>query len=204
MSPGPNLEKLLLDPLLAARLRRRLRAGSLDIVHAHHFEGVLVARIAARGRPCRSSTTAIRCSHRNFRPITPGPFRPALQAIGRQLDRRLPALADHVCTVTTNIADRLIATHGFDPLFPQTLPEVVELQAQAGPGRGRPRGRGHLGFDDVERLPTFGGSLRVFASPRPAVTERGRRMLDEGAAKDAASFSFHADFARQAKRSRVG
>ncbi len=49
-SPGPTYQKLiLLDPLLALKLRDLLRRQPVDVVHAHHYEGLLIA-IAARSR----------------------------------------------------------------------------------------------------------------------------------------------------------
>ena len=49
VAPGPTYEKLLiLDPLLAAKLVEVIRRFSIDLVHAHHYEGLLVAAGARR------------------------------------------------------------------------------------------------------------------------------------------------------------
>ena len=48
LSPGPSYQKVLvLDPLLALTLRRVLRHHRIDIIHAHHYEGLL-ASVPAR------------------------------------------------------------------------------------------------------------------------------------------------------------
>jgi glycosyltransferase involved in cell wall biosynthesis len=49
VSPGPTLRKLLvLDPMVAAKLVRVLDEGSFDVIHGHHYEGLLVGLFAAR------------------------------------------------------------------------------------------------------------------------------------------------------------
>ena len=47
---GPSLAKPVLDVALAATLRRVVRTHHLDVVHAHNYEGLLVA-LAAHTRP---------------------------------------------------------------------------------------------------------------------------------------------------------
>jgi glycosyltransferase involved in cell wall biosynthesis len=43
-APGPTYSKLLLlDPLLALKLLKVVRNNKIDIIHAHHFEGALIA-----------------------------------------------------------------------------------------------------------------------------------------------------------------
>ena len=50
--PGPTARKLFqLDPMLAGLLRRLDRELHFDLVHAHHYEGLLVASHALRGIP---------------------------------------------------------------------------------------------------------------------------------------------------------
>ena len=39
----------MLDPLLTYKLRQLLKAHSFDVIHAHHYEGLLAA-LCARGR----------------------------------------------------------------------------------------------------------------------------------------------------------
>ena len=50
--PGPTLGKLFrLDPMLVRLLRRLHREHRFDLVHAHHYEGLLVASRALGGVP---------------------------------------------------------------------------------------------------------------------------------------------------------
>ena len=50
--PGPTVRKLFqLDPMLAGLLRRLHHEIRFDLVHAHHYEGLLVASHALRGIP---------------------------------------------------------------------------------------------------------------------------------------------------------
>ncbi len=50
LGPGPTSQKLLrVDPALTLLLRRLLRSRSFDIIHAHHFEGLLVGAAARVG-----------------------------------------------------------------------------------------------------------------------------------------------------------
>ena len=50
-SPGPTLQKLVVvDPLLVAKLFRGLSNTRFDVIHAHHYEGLLVAKAARAGR----------------------------------------------------------------------------------------------------------------------------------------------------------
>ena len=47
LTPGPTLQKLfLVDALLTYRLRRVLQDQGFDVIHAHHFEGLLAALFA--------------------------------------------------------------------------------------------------------------------------------------------------------------
>jgi glycosyltransferase involved in cell wall biosynthesis len=109
-SPGPTLAKLLaLDPLLVGTLLRLLRARRIDVIHAHHYEGLLVARAArafTRIPVIYDAHTMLGSELGFFRLGLP---RRLAVALGDQLDRRLPKLADHVISVTDTIRDHLVA-----------------------------------------------------------------------------------------------
>ena len=129
MVPGPNLEKLLLlDPLLAHKVWRRLRPGSFDLVHAHHYEGLITAWPGAR----RHGLPIVYDAHTMLKLELPtyfsGPVRPLLQHLGRTLDRRLPAIADHICAVTPEIRNRLVQAYGFDPAQISVVSNGVEIE----------------------------------------------------------------------------
>jgi glycosyltransferase involved in cell wall biosynthesis len=129
LGPGPTAGKLLgLDWLLAHELRRGLRRERFDVVHAHHYEGLLVALLA---RPAGLSVaydahTLLETELPSYPLGIPPPMR---RGIGRRLDRWLPCRADLVVAVSQRIADRLnqegrvarericVATNGVEPAF---------------------------------------------------------------------------------------
>lgn len=108
-APGPTYGKLLvLDPLLWRTLRRVLRQQPFDVIHAHHYEGLLVAHAA---RP-RRGAPIIYDAHTLLRTELPyyrlGLGRGGLRRIGTWLDQKLPGRADHVITVTRTLRDQLV------------------------------------------------------------------------------------------------
>jgi len=108
-SPGPTWQKLLaLDPMLVATLFRLLRARRIDVIHAHHYEGLLVARAARAfaGIPLVYDAHTMLGSELGFFRL--GLPRRLTVAVGGHLDRRLPKLADHVISVTETIRDHLV------------------------------------------------------------------------------------------------
>lgn len=111
-APGPSYQKLLLmDPLLALLVRRGLRRGGFDLIHAHHAEGLLTALAARpRGLPVVFDIHTLIGSELPF-------YRLGLPSrlsawLGRQLDSILPPRADHVVAVTRHIKEAL-AEGGF-------------------------------------------------------------------------------------------
>lgn len=110
-TPGPSVQKLLLlDPLLAAKLSSVLRQRKFDVIHAHHYEGLIAAAVGAAGAGVPVVYDAHTCletelpSYRLFLP------RGVKRRLGRYLDRWLPGSADHVIAVTERIRRRLIET----------------------------------------------------------------------------------------------
>ena len=111
-SPGPTLRKLLhLDPLLVGRVGRLLDSMPFDVVHAHHYEGLLVALLsgARRRRP-----PVVYDAHTLLASELPyygmGLSRGMKSFLGSWLDRSLPPRADHIIAVTDSIRDSLLAT----------------------------------------------------------------------------------------------
>jgi len=109
LSPGPTYMKLgLLDPLLAVKLWRVLRRHRVDVIHAHHFEGLLVAaaaRLRAR-TPLIFDAHTLLTSELPFYPLRLPRW--VTDRIAGSFDRRLPGIADHVITVTERIRQRLL------------------------------------------------------------------------------------------------
>lgn len=103
-APGPTLTKLaLLDPLLTCKLRRLLRAMPFDVIHAHHYEGLLAALVAR----VRRSPPIVFDSHTLLETELPhyghGPGVALRAHVGRILDRSLPRRAQHVVAVSDDM-----------------------------------------------------------------------------------------------------
>jgi glycosyltransferase involved in cell wall biosynthesis len=111
LGPGPTLQKLLvIDPLLTIKLLRLLKRGSFDLIHAHHYEGLLVSLPARR----LTGIPIVFDMHTLLEPELPHyglglPAR-AKKRIARSLDRRLPPMADHILAVTEGIRGQLVDT----------------------------------------------------------------------------------------------
>lgn len=141
MAPGPTYGKLLvLDPLLVWRLRAILRERAFDVVHAHHYEGLLVALAAARGRlPIVFDAHTTLETELEFYPL--GMPRALNRRIGRALDRRLPGLASHTVAVSERIAGRLVDLGAVRADEVTVVPTGTELERFDVPREARPRDR---------------------------------------------------------------
>ena len=110
LSAGPSLQKLvLLDPLLRGALGRVLREHPIEVIHAHHYEGLLVAlSIPGRRRP-----PVVYDAHTLLESELPyyglGLSRRMKRSVGRLIDRCLPGRAAHVVAVARSLRDRIIA-----------------------------------------------------------------------------------------------
>jgi glycosyltransferase involved in cell wall biosynthesis len=144
-SPGPSYRKLfLLDPLLALKLRGLLSRTRFDVIHAHHYEGMLVARAART----RGSPPTVFDLHTLLESELPyygmGMPKAMKRRLGRSLDRRLPRYADHLVAVTDDIRDRLLAQGAFGIDRVSVIPNGVEYDlfhrdAVSPPPRGTPK-----------------------------------------------------------------
>lgn len=108
--PGPTLGKLLLlDPLLTLKLNSVLKQIPVDIIHAHHYEGLLAALWSAK----RYNIPLIYDAHTLLQSELPY-YRLAVskniaRSFGGLLDRYLPPKSDHVVTVTQTIKNNIVA-----------------------------------------------------------------------------------------------
>jgi glycosyltransferase involved in cell wall biosynthesis len=126
-SPGPAYQKLLvMDPLLVRKLRELLTTRRFDVIHAHHFEGLLVADAARR----RRTPPVVFDVHTLLESELPhyGLGLPAglKRRIGRAFDRMLPRRAEHVIAVTENIRAHLLANGAVQPDRISVIPNGVE------------------------------------------------------------------------------
>ncbi len=155
-SPGPTYGKLLmLDPLLAAQLIRVVQRERIDVIHAHHYEGLLVAlatRPFARVPLVYDAHTTLGSELPFFRMGLP---RGLVAWLGGRLDGRLPKLADHVISVTETIRDHLIRDHAFDPAQVTVIGNGVEAECF------RPAAQPSWAADTPKRI-IFTGNLAAY------------------------------------------
>lgn len=143
LEPGPSLQKLLvLDVMLFRRLRKLLSNTVIDVIHAHHYEGLLVGARARR----HTSIPLIYDAHTLLEMELPhysiGLPKAMKLALGRKLDRKLPPLADGILSVSSEIERKL------SPLMPtpehlRTVPNGVELDMFSGARRRTGDGSGN-------------------------------------------------------------
>jgi glycosyltransferase involved in cell wall biosynthesis len=139
LSPGPTYTKLaLLDPFLTLKLSQVLRRYPVDVIHAHHFEGLLVASLARLGAriPILFDAHTLLSSELPYYHL--GLPRRLKRFLAAAFDRHTPVLADHVITVTERIRDRLLQLGALRDDRVTVIPNGVEshLFARAG---SRPR-----------------------------------------------------------------
>jgi len=136
--PGPTLRKLLvLDPMLARLLRRLGMQIRFDLVHAHHYEGLLVASRAVRGAPIvYDAHTLLASELPTYRLGLP---RGCVRAVAPWLDRSLPRRADRVIAVSETIRRALTSSGASSPERVHVIPNGVEWESfpavrEIGPG----------------------------------------------------------------------
>lgn len=124
---GPSLAKPLADMLLARTLRRVVRAERIEVVHAHNYEGLLVA-LAARCRPL------VYHAHNAMADELPWYFSGAARArrFGAWLDRTFPKRADHIIAPHQSLADYLIS-RGCEPDKVSAIPPAANVADFAAP-----------------------------------------------------------------------
>jgi glycosyltransferase involved in cell wall biosynthesis len=142
--PGPTLRKLgQLDPMLVGTLAGLLRRERVDIIHAHHFEGLLVgwaarAWVGARSPLVFDVHTLVTSELPTYDLGLPEWVK---RAVATTADRWLPPLADHVASCTERIRVKLIEIGAMPPERITLVPSGVEVRRfDTGPGGGRPTG----------------------------------------------------------------
>lgn len=112
MDPGPSLQKLLvLDPLLAVKVTRLAKQLQPDIIHAHHYEGLLVSLPAKKlfSIPVVFDAHVLLDGELDYYKTGIPPT--LLSRISRSLDRHLPPIATHIVAVSDEIRDVMIEQH---------------------------------------------------------------------------------------------
>jgi glycosyltransferase involved in cell wall biosynthesis len=127
LSPGPTYQKIaILDVLLCMKLFEVVHRANFDVIHAHHFEGLLASLPVARANhiPLIFDIHTLLTSELPKYPM--GLSVQTLQNIGNLLDHLLPQRADHIVSVTDLIRSRLIDEIGIRPDHVTTIYGGVE------------------------------------------------------------------------------
>jgi len=126
-APGPTVRKLFqLDPMLAGLLRRLHQEIRFDLVHAHHYEGLLVASHALRATPIVYDAHTLLASELPTYPL--GLPRRCIRAVAPWLDRHLPRRADRIIAVSEAIRKALTTRGASAPGRVHVIPSGVEWQ----------------------------------------------------------------------------
>ena len=129
LPPGPTVAKLVrYDPALSRLVRSRVRSAPFDIIHAHHYEGLLAAAYGCRG----TDVPLIYDAHTLLSAELPSYgaewSHRLVRVLGRRLDRLLPRFADHMIVVTEDILQQLSQELGFDPAQITVVTNGVEVE----------------------------------------------------------------------------
>jgi len=169
LPPGPTWRKLLLyDPKLFMVVRRLLSRQHFDVIHAHHFEGIIIGALARRrGMPLVYDAHTMLNSEL---PSYAAPFwRSLVGHAAAILDGLLPRLADHVVCAGAGTHAALVGRHGLPEQRVSIAWNGVELEHFAAAHAARAEATGTAdpprvlytgtlaGYQDVDLL------LRAFA-----------------------------------------
>ena len=128
-APGPDWRKLLLiDPRLQATVYRLTRELRPDVIHAHHFEGLLVslpARYRYRTPLVFDAHVLLDGELEYYKVGMPNALR---RSVARSLDWLLPRAANHVISVSDEIRDRLHSDYGMSRESVTVIQNGVEAQ----------------------------------------------------------------------------
>jgi glycosyltransferase involved in cell wall biosynthesis len=127
MQAGPSYRKLAVDLYLATKLRDVIASEAIEVLHAHHFEGLLVALLARGMRKLPivfDAHTLLGTELSSYALGMPGRLKTVM---GRFLDRQLPRHASHVVGVSQKIRDTLVAIQAVAAHDISVVPNGVEL-----------------------------------------------------------------------------
>lgn len=105
---GPSIGKLaVLDPILVMQLRSLLRRHEFDLVHAHHYEGLLAALAVSGPRipVVYDAHTVLESELPSYGGRLTAGF---LRRVGRWIDRTIPARARFVVAASDRLKDYLV------------------------------------------------------------------------------------------------
>jgi glycosyltransferase involved in cell wall biosynthesis len=181
MAPGPSYRKLMtVDPKLRQLVRRLLTEGCFDIIHAHHYEGLLVSSCLRNGLPVVYDAHTLLASELAYYPL--GLPTGVKRFVGRTLDRWVPRFADHTVAVTQAIRDKLVARSGMDPARVTVVPNGVEADHFDPARQAPPDPRDHRVLIFTGNLAEYQGIdhlLRAFARVARRMPDARLRIATE-------------------------
>lgn len=127
MQAGPSYRKLAVNFYLVAKLREVIAREAIEVIHAHHFEGLLVALLARRTTKLPIIFDAHTLLGTELPSYAIGMPRQLKTTLGRFLDRRLPGRASHVVGVSQEIRDTLVKIKAVAARDISVVPNGVEL-----------------------------------------------------------------------------
>ena len=129
LAAGPTYTKLfLMDPMLAVKIHMVIQKYGIDLIHAHHYEGLLASIPSSkfRGRPViYDAHTLLENELPSYSMALPDSVK---RMAGKYLDKRLPKFAKRIISVTEEIRQYLIHKAGIDPSRITTIPNGVEFE----------------------------------------------------------------------------
>jgi glycosyltransferase involved in cell wall biosynthesis len=129
LSPGPSYQKLfVVDLLLLFKLLRILKKYKIDLIHAHHYEGLLISLLVKKLKkyPIIFDSHTLLGSELHYYQL--GLSYKIKKFLGYLLDSKLPKHADHIISVTEDIKEKLIQHGGIDSDKISIIMNGVEIQ----------------------------------------------------------------------------
>jgi glycosyltransferase involved in cell wall biosynthesis len=124
---GPTYKKLLVDWRLAKKLEQLLTKGSFDVIHAHHYEGLMCALYANRKTKLPLIFDAHTLLSSELPSYSLGLPKFVKRYIGKIIDNTLPKRATHVVAVSENIEQRLVTEFGLNLAAISIVPNGTEI-----------------------------------------------------------------------------
>lgn len=123
LAPGPSYQKLfILDFLLFRQLTKIIKKYNIELIHAHHYDGLLAGILASKETKC----PIVYDAHTTLESELPfyhlGLPKGVKLSVGKFLDYWLPRKADSIICVSDEIKNKLIAT---DPTLENRITVVM-------------------------------------------------------------------------------
>jgi len=155
MEPGPAYQKLaVVDPLLAWKVADLTRKLHPDVIHAHHYEGLLVSLPTRLRNACPIVFDAHVLLDGELEYYSLGLSSRFRRNIACKLDGWAPHWCDHVIAISQEIRDRLCGEHEISPSDISIVANGVEDMFFQGQSNFFP--------DDGERRLIYTGNLASY------------------------------------------